>query len=80
MADFYWQQSLLVTSNLEFSGGDCILSDSRLTAAPVDCLIYRIRFISYEAESYRLTRCPVTNKITEVFIGERLCKKRCTFF
>ncbi|WP_159431010.1 ATP-binding protein, partial [Bacillus massilinigeriensis] len=55
ISECYEQKSLIITSNLEFSQWNRIFTDSRLTAALVDCLIHHAHIISFHGESYRLS-------------------------
>lgn len=50
----YEKRSLIITSNLEFSGWNTIFGDNRLTAAIVDRLIHHAHILVFSGESYRL--------------------------
>lgn len=50
----YEQQSLIVTSNLEFGRWDEMFGDDRLTAALVDRLVHHAHILAFSGESYRL--------------------------
>lgn len=50
----YEHQSVIVTSNLEFSQWCTIFGDAKLTAALVDRLVHHARILAFSGESYRL--------------------------
>jgi len=50
----YEQQSLIVTSNLEFQRWDEMFGDDRLTTALVDRLVHHAHILGFSGESYRL--------------------------
>lgn len=50
----YERRSLIITSNLEFSGWNTVFGDTRLTTAIVDRLIHHSNIIVFSGESYRL--------------------------
>lgn len=50
----YEQQSLIVTSNLEFGRWDEMFGDDRLTAALVDRLVHHAHILAFSGDSYRL--------------------------
>lgn len=56
IADCYERRSLIITSNLEFSGWNTVFGDNRLTAALVDRLIHHSHILIFSGESYRLTQ------------------------
>lgn len=53
-AELHERQSVLVTTNLEFSRWVEVFGDPGMTAALLDRLAYRARIIVTEGESYRL--------------------------
>lgn len=54
ITDCYERQSVIVTSNLEFSQWSTIFGDAKLTAALVDRLVHHARILAFSGESYRL--------------------------
>jgi DNA replication protein DnaC len=56
ISECYERKSLIITSNLEFSGWNTVFGDNRLTAALVDRLIHHSHIIIFSGESYRLTQ------------------------
>lgn len=63
----YEQQSLLVTSNLEFGQWDEMFGDERLATALVDRLVHHAHILAFSGESYRLRQAmknsqPPTNQ------------------
>lgn len=54
ISDCYERKSLIITSNLEFSGWNTVLGDNRLTAALIDRLIHHSHIVIFSGESYRL--------------------------
>jgi len=54
ISDCYERKSLIITSNLEFSGWNAVFGDNRLTAALVDRLIHHSHILIFTGESYRL--------------------------
>lgn len=56
ISDCYERKSLIITSNLEFSGWNAVFGDNRLTAALVDRLIHHSHILIFTGESYRLTQ------------------------
>lgn len=54
ITDCYEHQSVIVTSNLEFSQWSTIFGDAKLTAALVDRLVHHARILAFSGESYRL--------------------------
>ena len=55
ISDWYEQKSLIITSNLEFSQWNRVFSDSRLTAALVDRVIYHAHILNFTGDSFRVT-------------------------
>ncbi|WP_235918968.1 IS21-like element helper ATPase IstB [Heliomicrobium undosum] len=62
VADCYEQQSVIVTSNLEFGQWNSIFGDTRLTAALVDRLVHHAHILTFAGESYRLRHALSTKK------------------
>lgn len=54
ISDWYETKSIIITSNLEFSGWNKVFIDPRLTSALVDRLIHHAHIITFTGESYRL--------------------------
>jgi DNA replication protein DnaC len=54
IADCYEQQSVIVTSNLEFGQWTSVFGDNKLTAALVDRLVHHAHIVSFTGESFRL--------------------------
>jgi len=53
IADCYEQQSVVVTSNLEFGQWTSIFGDTKLTSALVDRLVHHAHILSFTGESFR---------------------------
>jgi len=56
IADCYEQQSVIVTSNLEFGQWTSIFGDTKLTSALVDRLVHHAHIVSFAGESFRLRK------------------------
>lgn len=56
ISDCYERKSLIITSNLEFSGWNTVFGENRLTAALIDRLIHHSHIVIFTGESYRLTQ------------------------
>ena len=54
ISECYESKSLIITSNLEFSGWNTVFGDNRLTAALIDRLIHHSHIVVFSGESYRL--------------------------
>ncbi len=54
ISDCYESRSLIITSNLEFSGWNSVFGDNRLTTAIVDRLVHHSHILVFSGESYRL--------------------------
>lgn len=54
IADCYEQQSVIVTSNLEFGQWTSIFGDNKLTAALIDRLVHHAHILTFTGESFRL--------------------------
>lgn len=53
IADCYEQQSVIVTSNLEFGQWTSVFGDTKLTSALVDRLVHHAHILSFAGESFR---------------------------
>ena len=54
ISECYERRSLIITSNLEFSGWNTVLGNNRLTAALIDRLVHYSHIVIFSGESYRL--------------------------
>ena len=54
ISECYERKSLIITSNLEFSGWNTVLGDNRLTAALIDRLVHHSHIVIFSGERYRL--------------------------
>ena len=54
VSDCYEQKSLIITSNLEFSGWNAVLGDDKLAAAMIDRLIHHSHILVFSGPSHRL--------------------------
>jgi len=54
ISECYERKSLIITSNLEFSGWNTVFGDNRLTAALIDRLVHHSHIVIFSGESYRL--------------------------
>ncbi len=54
IADCYEQQSVIVTSNLEFGQWTSIFGDNKLTAALIDRLVHHAHILTFTGDSFRL--------------------------
>jgi len=68
VAGSYEQQSLIVTSNLEFGRWNEIFGDDRLTAALVDRLVHHAHILAFTGDSYRLRQAMARR--TDAVTGE----------
>lgn len=62
ISDCYERKSLIITSNLEFSGWNTVFGDNRLTAALIDRLIHHSHILIFTGESYRLKQSMLRQK------------------
>lgn len=62
ISDCYERRSLIITSNLEFSGWNTVFGDNRLTAALIDRLIHHSHILIFSGESFRLTQSMLRQK------------------
>lgn len=54
IAECYEKQSIVITTNLEFSKWNSIFHDERLTTAMIDRLVHHSYLLTFTGESYRL--------------------------
>ena len=54
IADCYEQQSVVVTTNLEFGQWTTVFGDNKLTAALVDRLVHHAHILTFTGDSFRL--------------------------
>ncbi|WP_413790674.1 IS21-like element helper ATPase IstB [Bacillus thuringiensis] len=54
IASCYEKQSIIITTNLEFSKWNSIFHDERLTTAIIDRLVHHSYLLTFSGESYRL--------------------------
>lgn len=54
IADCYEQQSIIVTTNLEFGQWTNVFGDNKLTAALVDRLVHHAHILTFSGDSFRL--------------------------
>ena len=54
ISECYERRSLIITSNLEFSGWNTVLGNNRLMAALIDRLVHYSHIVIFSGESYRL--------------------------
>lgn len=54
ISECYERKSIIITSNLEFSGWNTVLGDNRLTAALINRLVHHSHIVIFSGESYRL--------------------------
>jgi DNA replication protein DnaC len=62
IADCYEQQSVIVTSNLEFGQWTSVFGDNKLTAALVDRLVHHAHILAFTGESFRLKQALQNSK------------------
>ena len=62
IADCYEQQSVIVTSNLEFGQWTSVFGDNKLTAALVDRLVHHAHILAFTGESFRLKQAMQNSK------------------
>lgn len=53
-ADAYERQSVLITTNLEFSRWGSVFGDDQMAAAVIDRIVHHGRLIQFQGESYRV--------------------------
>ena len=64
ISECYERKSLIITSNLEFSGWNTVLGDNRLTAALIDRLVHHSHIVIFSGESYRLRQSMMRQSAT----------------
>lgn len=62
ISEWYETKSIIITSNLEFSGWNKVFTDTRLTSELVDYLIYHAHILTFTGESYRLKNALLNKK------------------
>jgi DNA replication protein DnaC len=62
VSECYEQRSLIITSNLEFSGWNAIFGDNKLTAALVDRLVHHSHIIVFSGPGHRLEESMLRQK------------------
>jgi len=63
ISECYERKSLIITSNLEFSGWNAVFGDNRLTAALIDRLVHHSHILIFSGESRRLQSAMRTSKM-----------------
>ena len=53
-ADAYERQSVVITTNLEFSRWGSVFGDDQMAAAVIDRIVYHGRLVQFKGESYRV--------------------------
>ena len=53
-ADAYERQSVVITTNLEFSRWGSVFGDDRMAAAVIDRIVHHGRLVQFRGESYRV--------------------------
>ena len=53
-ADAYERQSVVITTNLEFSRRGSVFGDDRMAAAVIDRIVHHGRLVQFRGESYRV--------------------------
>ena len=53
-ADAYERQSVVITTNLEFSRWGAVFGDDQMAAAVIDRLVHHGRLVQFRGESYRV--------------------------
>lgn len=53
-ADAYERQSVVITTNLEFSRWGAVFGDDRMAAAVIDRIVHHWRLVQFRGESYRV--------------------------
>ena len=61
----YEQQSVIVTTNLEFGRWQEMFGDEKLTAALVDRLVHHAHILTFEGESYRFKQAMINTQNKE---------------
>lgn len=53
-ADAYERQSVVITTNLEFSRWGSVFGDGQMAAAVIDRIVHHGRLVQFKGESYRV--------------------------
>ncbi len=53
-ADAYERQSVVITTNLEFSRWGSVFGDDQMAAAVIDRIVHHGRLVQFKGESYRV--------------------------
>ena len=53
-ADAYERQSVVITTNLEFSRWGSVFGDDQMAAAVIDHIVHHGRLVQFKGESYRV--------------------------
>ena len=53
-ADAYERQSVVITTNLEFSRWGSVFGDDQMAAAVIDRIVHHGRLVQFRGESYRV--------------------------
>ena len=56
LADAHGRQSVVITTNLEFSGWESMFGDDQMAAAVIDRIEHHGRLFQFRGESYRVRR------------------------
>ena len=62
ISNCYEQQSIIVTSNLEFGRWNEVFGDDRLTAALVDRVVHHAYILAFTGKSYRFQQAMTSRK------------------
>ena len=62
VSESYERQSLVITTNLEFSRWGTVFGDDQMAAAAVDRVCHHGRLLRFRGESYRVRHAPVSGK------------------
>lgn len=76
ISECYERKSLIITSNLEFSGWNTVLGDNRLTAALIDRLVHHSHILIFSGESYRLQQSMKRQKTSRKKRADKFFTKR----
>lgn len=74
-------QSVVFTTNLEFSGWGAVFGDDQMAAAVIDRVVHHGRLLRFRGESYRVRHALVQGGAQKGWAGplRMLLKKRCDF-
>ena len=70
IGDSYERNSLVVTTNLEFSKWGSIFTDEQMAAAMIDRLVHHGHLLAFEGQSYRLTHALMRKGMTKMMEGQ----------